>query len=107
MRAGLGPAPVVTIVLITPGYFGDLANCDYASHAGRLGGHTGIGPPSGAGTLGTEAYTYVPSKPTSSSNALSERFIVILLGGDTESGGRETAGFREGNYTQARKFMNS
>jgi hypothetical protein len=83
------------IVLITPGHFGDLANYAYQSQFGFLGGHIGIGPPSGAGTLGTEAYTYVPSRPTNNSNALSERFIVFfLLGRDTESG-KETAGLRE------------
>lgn len=39
-----------------------------------------MGPPSGAGTLGTAAYTNVPTKPNNRTNALSERFIVFLLG---------------------------
>jgi hypothetical protein len=43
-----------------------------------MGGHSGIGPP-GVGTLGTAAYANVPTKPTNSSNALSERFIGLLL----------------------------
>jgi len=44
---------------------------------GFFGGHSGSGPPSGAGTLGTAAYTNVPTKPTSRINALSERFICL------------------------------
>ena len=52
-------------------------SCDYASHCGRLGGQSGIGPP-GVGTLGTAAYANVPTRPTNSSNALSERFIGLL-----------------------------
>jgi hypothetical protein len=44
------------------------------------GGHTGIGPPSGAATLGTAAYAYVPTRPTNNSKARSERFIIFLLG---------------------------
>ena len=47
---------------------------------GFLGGHSGIGPPSGAGTLGTAAHANVPTRPTNRINALSERFIVFLLG---------------------------
>src|SRR5271157_5493206 len=35
--------------------------------------------PSGVGTLGIAAYANVPTRPTSSSNALSERFIGLLL----------------------------
>jgi hypothetical protein len=34
--------------------------------------------PDGAGAFGTAAYANVPTKPTNSSNALSERFIVLL-----------------------------
>lgn len=52
----------------------------YAPQFGFLGGHRGMGPPSGAGTLGMEAYAKVPTKPTNNSNALSERFMVFLLG---------------------------
>ena len=55
------------------------ATRDYAPQFGRLGGHSAIGP-DGAGVLGIAAYANVPTKPTNSSNALSERFIVFLLG---------------------------
>ena len=34
--------------------------------------------PDGAGAFGTAAYANVPTKPANSSNALSERFIVLL-----------------------------
>jgi hypothetical protein len=51
---------------------------DYASQFGRLGGHSGMGP-EGVGTLGTAAYANVPTRPTNSSNALSERFIGLLF----------------------------
>jgi len=44
------------------------------SQFGLWGGHSGIGPP-GVGTLGTVANANVPTKPTNSSNALSERFM--------------------------------
>jgi hypothetical protein len=51
---------------------------DYRSQFGRLRGHSGIGP-EGLGTLGTAAYANVPTRPTNSSNALSERFMVVFL----------------------------
>ena len=51
---------------------------DYAPQFGRLGGHNGIGP-EGVGTPGTAAYANVPTRPTNSSNALSERFMVDFL----------------------------
>ena len=35
--------------------------------------------PEGVGTLGTAAYANVPTRPTNSSNALSERFMVDFL----------------------------
>jgi hypothetical protein len=35
--------------------------------------------PDGVGTLGTAAYANVPTRPTNSSNALSERFIIYFL----------------------------
>ena len=73
----------------------------YAPQFGFLGGHSGIGPPSGAGTLGIEAYANVPTKPTNSSNALSERFIVFLLG--YAKSRRGDAGFRGTNYTHVCK----
>src|SRR5450755_532254 len=51
---------------------------DYASQAGRLGGQIATGP-EGVGTLGTAAYANVPTRPTNSSNALIERFMVYFL----------------------------
>ena len=56
---------------------------DYASHCGRLGGHNGIGP-DGAGAFGTAAYANVPTRPTNSSNALSERFMFTFSLGSAE-----------------------
>jgi hypothetical protein len=35
--------------------------------------------PEGAGAFGTAAYANVPTRPTNRSNALSERFIILLL----------------------------
>src|SRR5208337_1883958 len=49
-----------------------------SGQCGRLGGHSGIGP-SGAGAFGMAAYANVPTRPTNSSNALSERFIWIFI----------------------------
>jgi hypothetical protein len=77
----------------------------YAPQFGIFGGHTGIGPPSGAGTLGTEAYANVPTRPTNSSNALSERFIVFLSLGTAEAYlGRHLAPAGT-NYTQLCKHL--
>lgn len=74
-----------------------------------FGGHSGIGPPSGAGTLGTAAYTYVPTRPTSRINALSERFIVFLLGYTSTSlhvsGGQSTCARIIHELTKSR-FLN-
>jgi hypothetical protein len=64
----------ITYVVLLHGFY---ISCDYASHIGRLGGHSGIGPV-GAGAFGTAAYANVPTKPTNSSNALSERFMGLL-----------------------------
>ena len=55
-----------------------LCICDYPVQFCLQGLHSGIGPP-GVGTLGTAAYANVPTRPTSSSNALSERFMVDFL----------------------------
>jgi hypothetical protein len=45
---------------------------------GILGGHSGIGPPSGAGTLGAAAAT-VPTKTSIRITALNARFMGSLL----------------------------
>ena len=52
-------------------------------------GEHGIGP-EGVGTLGIAAYANVPTKPTNSSNALSERFMVTFSLGSA-GGWRQTA----------------
>src|SRR5215469_12168320 len=58
------------------GYFGDLAAFDYLPQFGPLlGGHIGSGPPSGAGTLGAAAATYVLTSATIRNIALIARFI--------------------------------
>lgn len=60
------------------GYFGDLAVFDYLPQFGPLlGGHMGSGPPSGAGTLGAAAATYVLTNANIRSNALTVRFIGV------------------------------
>src|SRR6202521_4752467 len=51
------------------------------------GSHNGIGPDR-AGTLGIEAYANVPTRPTNSSNALSERFMVTFSLGSAEAKGQ-------------------
>jgi hypothetical protein len=48
-----------------------------SSQLGCLGGHSGMGPP--VRLFGAAAYANVPTKPTNSSNARSERFIDFLL----------------------------
>ena len=53
-------------------------DCGGSSQFGFFGGHSGTGPP-GVGVLGMAAYAKVPTRPTNSSNALSERFIGLLL----------------------------
>jgi len=60
--------------------------------------------PVGAGAFGTAAYANVPTKPTNSSNALSERFIFTFSLGSAEAWDNfQTFGVR--NYTQACKFL--
>jgi hypothetical protein len=55
--------------------------------------------PSGAGAFGMAAYANVPTRPTNSKNALSERFIQLLSLGSTES--TSSAGVIGGrDYTQ-------
>jgi hypothetical protein len=44
-----------------------------------FGLQVGIGPPSGAGTMGAATATYVQAKPTISNTTLTARFIVFLL----------------------------
>src|ERR1700692_4417814 len=55
-----------------------LCICDYPPQICFQGLQSGIGPP-GVGTLGIAAYANVPARPTNSSNALSERFMVFFL----------------------------
>ena len=73
------------------GYFGDLAlqgasdnNTHdviggwllvYLHRVSSEGGHTGIEPPSKAGTWGTAAITYVPTSPIMRSEVLIARFM--------------------------------
>jgi hypothetical protein len=114
MWASLKAGPPESLsVEVTQGYFSDLAtgrgsNLHYGWSQfipfGFLGGHSGIGPPSGAGTLGTAAHANVPTKPTNRINALSERFIVVLLGiAEVASNCPPSA---VPNYTQVGKFLN-
>jgi len=56
----VSPISLFVWLLVTGGYFSDLASehieiASYMQACGLLGGHSGIGPPSGAGTLGTAA----------------------------------------------------
>jgi hypothetical protein len=65
---------IVYCALLT-GYFGYLATFYFKLQFGPLaGGHMGSGPPSGAGTLGTAATTYVLTNISIRNNALI-RFI--------------------------------
>src|ERR1700733_3284527 len=48
-----------------------------SSQSGCLGGHSATGPDR-VGLFGIAPYANVPTKPTKSSNALSERFIGLL-----------------------------
>jgi hypothetical protein len=58
------------------GYFGDVYFPPPRVQFGPLlGGHIGIGPPSGAGTLGAAAATYVLTRATIRNVALIARFI--------------------------------
>jgi hypothetical protein len=50
---------------------------NHAEQFGLLGGHSGIHPR--VVTLGAAAYANVPTRPTNSSNALRERFMVYFL----------------------------
>jgi hypothetical protein len=68
----------VILLKFTSSYLSGYYPCDYSSHIGRSRGHSGIGP-DGAGVFGTAAYANVPTKPTNSSNALSERFMFYFL----------------------------
>ncbi len=54
-----------------------LCICDYPVQVCFQGLHSGIGPDR-AGSLGRAAYANVPTRPTNSSNALSERFMILL-----------------------------
>src|SRR5205807_5142051 len=79
---------------VTTGYFGDLAATSEmrltATHIGGrpppvhlvcsccCGGHVRIGPPSGAGTCGTAAATYVPTSPNIRIEILTACFIGLL-----------------------------
>jgi len=61
--------------MLPVGYFGDLAVFSYIWQLFLLGGHMGSGPPSGAGTLGAAAATYVLTNANIRNNALIVRFI--------------------------------
>ena len=63
---------------VTTGYFGDLAKNSYKPQFGREGGHIGIGPIPGAGTLGAAAI-YVPINPSIRTSILTARFMGFLL----------------------------
>ena len=61
-----------------------------------MGGHRGIGPLND----GAAAYANVPTRPTNSSNALSERFIVLLFSLGSAGGWRLSADLQRGGlYT--------
>jgi hypothetical protein len=77
---------------------------DYAPQFGRLGGHNGMGP-DGAGFLGTAPYANVPTRPTNSSNALSERFMVVFLLRVCRRLRVKLPASGVGNYTQACNFL--
>jgi hypothetical protein len=70
----------IRITAVLPaGYFGDLYFPPLRLQFGPLlGGHMGSGPPSGAGTLGAAAATYVLTSATIRNNALKARFIGVL-----------------------------
>jgi hypothetical protein len=61
--------------MLPSGYFGDLAVFYYMLQLFLLGGHMGNGPPSGAGTLGAAAATYVLTNANIRKTALIVRFI--------------------------------
>jgi len=75
-----------------------MGQCGFA-----VGSHSGTGPLR-AGTLGRVAYANVPTSPTNSSNALSERFIILLSLGSTRGWHKSTDLERE-NYTHPCNFQ--
>jgi hypothetical protein len=80
-EAGHGGQPIKLLFvkqLVTSSCLSTKSLCDYWSHTGRLGGHSGIGPER-TGSLGIAPYANVPTRPTNSSNALSERFIGLIF----------------------------
>src|SRR5260370_20412913 len=81
-----------------------LCICDYPVQFCFHGLHSGIGPP-GVGTLGTAAYANVPTRPTSSSNALSERFMVDFLLRVCRRLASNCSTFGVANYTQPCNFL--
>ena len=64
----------------------------------------GNGPP-GVGTLGIAAYANVPTKPTKSSNALSERFMVDFLLRVLPKASEKLQACSGENYTQPCNFL--
>jgi len=94
MRASPEDCFVSTIYYLMPG----MGQCGFT-----VGSHSGTGPLR-AGTLGRVAYANVPTRPTNSSNALSERFIVLLSLGSTR-GWHESTDLERENYTHPCNFQ--
>ena len=68
--------------MLPSGYFRDLVSnvavFYFRLQLDLLGGHMGSGPPSGAGTLGAAAATYVLTNANIRNKALIVRFIWVL-----------------------------
>src|SRR5208282_2751948 len=96
-----GPARKIAFVMRTATSSGQ--TCDYRSHFGPRVGH-GNGP-SGVGTLGIAAYANVPTRPTNSSNALSERFMGLLLLRVCREVARKPPASGATHYTQLCNFL--
>ena len=61
--------------------------------------------PDGAGLLGIAPYASVPTRPTNSSNALSERFMVVFLLRVCRRQRVKLPASGVGNYTQPCNFL--